>query len=324
MPPEVSAIVTTCSASSDLRACLERVRRQVLALDGELLVVVNAAPETLGPDSRGALEKLCDRVLVEPRTGKSNALNRVVEEAQGVVLAFTDDDALPEPGWLAAITGPLLAEGRAPDRVGCGGPVVPRFGDAAPPAWLRELLDEHRTFFLGPQHDLGPTALEYSLDAALDTAVPLGANCAWRRELFATYRYDPRLGPNRDTGLRGGEDWVFAQQILRDGLRVLYCPDARVEHPVHASRVTLAAARRAYYFQGVESVRMRRILGSGAELPAPSAVRRSIWELRRRWLKKRLQGDRERLHKIEFRLASRRGELDELLRPFGQPRPPRS
>ena len=40
--------------------------------------------------------------------------------------------------------------------------------------------------------------------------VPIGANCAYRREVFSRYRYDPRLGPNRRSGLRGGRTPIRA------------------------------------------------------------------------------------------------------------------
>lgn len=321
--PSVSVVVTAIADGADLRACLERVSAQTRAVGAELLLIVNAAEEAIPGDSRDALGKLCDRILFEPEPGKSNALNHAVAEARGEVIAFTDDDALPQPGWLAAITAPLLAADRDPALVGCGGPVTPLFPEGETPGWLHHLVCEHPTFFIGPRHELGPEPLDYSFERVVETAVPLGANCAWRREVFDAHRYDPRLGPNRATGLRGGEDMLIGLQVLKAGFRVRYCPDARVVHPVHPARMTADAARRGYYFQGVETVRMRRILGSYGEARTESELRRAIWVLRRRWIKKSLRREVDSRRKIEFLLASRRGELDELRRPFGQPRPPR-
>jgi len=39
----------------------------------------------------------------EPRRGVAYARNRGVEVARGEILAFTDDDCVPEPGWLRAM-----------------------------------------------------------------------------------------------------------------------------------------------------------------------------------------------------------------------------
>lgn len=54
---------------------------------------------------------------------------------------------------------------------------------------------------------------------------------------LASYRYDPRLGPNRRTGLRGREDMLLALRLLQDGFALRYCPGAVVEHPQQLEEV---------------------------------------------------------------------------------------
>jgi glycosyltransferase involved in cell wall biosynthesis len=298
------------------------VAEQAHALAGEVLLVFNTAPGALAEESHTALSKCCDRILFEPRVGKSNALNHAVVEAGGEVIAFTDDDAFPQPGWLAAITTPLLAPDRPPKLVGCGGPVVPRYPESGMPGWIRSLLEKEPTHFLSPRHDLGPVPREYSLDEEEKTVAPLGANCAYRREVFATHRYDPRLGPNRATGLRGGEDTLLGRALMRDGFRLRYCPDARVEHPVPAERMTLEFAERSYYLQGIEWVRLQRIAGF-----APPRTRKLLWNLlrmRARSLYKRVRwGDAraDSVRRLALKRARDRGALTEIWRPFADARP---
>jgi GT2 family glycosyltransferase len=132
------------------------------------------------------------------------------------------------------------------------------------PEWFRPLIKRkgktRTTHPLTPVHDLGPLPADYDMYDKARRQEPIGANCAYRREVFASYHYDPRLGPNRDTGLRGGEDVLLGRLLLRDGYRLRYCPDARVRHLAHPERMTEAYLRRAYYARGVGQWRMNSIL----------------------------------------------------------------
>src|SRR5262249_23214368 len=69
------------------------------------------------------------RAMHEPRLGLSLARNRGLGEARGPIVAYLDDDAVPRPGWLAA----LLAPYRDPHVVAVGGRIVLRFPGPPPP-----------------------------------------------------------------------------------------------------------------------------------------------------------------------------------------------
>ena len=320
--PPASVIVTACADSAALRRCLGQVRAQADALGAEVVLAVNASEAALG-DARDELEKLCDALLFEPRVGKSHALNAAVDACRGDVIAFTDDDAEPEAGWLAALVAPLLARDRAPELVGCGGPVRPHFPETGTPPWFRELVDSKPSFFLGPRHEFGEEPRDYALEDPTRPGVPIGANCAYRREVFAFYRYDPRLGPNRETGMRGGEDSLLAMTLLRDGYRLAYLPAARVSHPVHLERATIESVRRGYFMQGIEFVRIRNLLG--VTLPPPAYFRRKLQGVRLRMWMARLQlvlrsgAKREKrwLNRL-FKVQRLRGILAEMRSPFAR------
>jgi len=317
--PTVSVVVTACADSPPLRSCLAQAYEQSRALHGELVLVFNAAEEVLSQQALRELRQLSDALLFEPTPGKSNALNRAVEACRGEVVAFTDDDAEPQPGWLAALTRPLLAPDRAPSLVGCGGPVEPIFPEETP-SWLRARIESKHTYFLGPRHELGALPIEYSAEDDVRSGIPLGANCAYRREVFSQYRYDPLLGPNRQTGMRGGEDTLLAMQLLRDGRRLQYCPDARVRHPVEPERMTLGYVKRGYFMQGREWARIRHRLGSA--VPAEADVRRKVLGLRiklyaarARLALRRDAESRDRSRRLLLKLERWRGLLAELRSP---------
>ncbi len=183
------------------------------------------------------------RYLFEGRQGRSSALNAGIAQADGSVLAFTDDDVRVGPEWLDAAAEPLL--GPDPSLAYTGGPVRPIWG-ADTPEWL-DLT----------RGDLwGTIAIQDHGDASFiyeeGRKVPLGANMAVRREVFA------RLGGFRaDLGRSGGR-LVLGQEVpellLRARsarLRGMYVPEMQVHHHVPASRLTRRYFRRWWFGKGV-------------------------------------------------------------------------
>ncbi|MFE1320645.1 glycosyltransferase family 2 protein [Kitasatospora phosalacinea] len=172
------------------------------------------------------------RYLCEPAPGLSRARNRGLAAARGAICAFTDDDALADPGWLVALAAAFAADRRA----GCvTGLVVPAELDT--PA--QQLFER----YAGTER--GWTARDWNLDAP--DAGPLdrystgrcgiGANMAFRTELLrALGGFDPATGTG--TPARGGEDLLAFHLVLTTGHTVAYRPDAVVWH---RHRRTLAA-----------------------------------------------------------------------------------
>lgn len=282
--PTISVLIATLGEDPRLPACLAQIQKQVESSRGELVVVFNREKDEVLELAHKS-ERYAERVLFEPRPGKSRALNSGIDACRGEVIAFTDDDAVPEARWLAALCAPLLEPGRDPRAMGCGGPVEPIFPPETP-RWYRRLVLSKPTNFLGPHHRLGGEISEYFWEPGKLLLVPLGANCAYRREVFERYRYDPALGPNRETGIRGGEDTLLACELLRDGDKILHVPDALVQHPVEPERMDAEFVARCYFSQGRESAALRR-QGFGRGMPTEAALARKLGraERRVRWLR---------------------------------------
>ena len=110
----------------DAERAIESVLRQEAPFAFEL-ILVSAAPLTIQP--RNAL-----RNVIEPDRNPATRRNRAVSESQGEILAFIDDDATADAGWLATAVGYLDAH---PDVAVLGGP------DPAPAGSTRaELIAE--------------------------------------------------------------------------------------------------------------------------------------------------------------------------------------
>ena len=306
--PRISAVVTTCADSPALRSCVERLLDQAAVLHAEVLVAFNVAETDVAGSTAADLSGLGARVLFEPRPGKSNALNAAVAQARGSAVAFTDDDALPDEGWLEAITAPLLAEDD--DVAGSGGPVLPVFPPGGPPDWFRELLARTRSTFLGPYHFLGNEPLEYA-ETDFGAGLPFGASCAFRRDALLQHPYHPALGPNRATGLLGGEDTALALELLREGGRLRYVPAARVHHPVLPQRMTRAWVEHRHRVLGRETVELKRALGE--DVHEPETLRDHIRTCEGRGLRRLLRHPRHQYRRY-LRRRMLEGMLEEVQR----------
>jgi GT2 family glycosyltransferase len=115
-PPELSVVIATRRRPDLLARCLEAVLGQETRAVYEVIVVNDdpSARPSIPDDDRV-------RVIESGGRGVATARNLGVAEAQAPMVAFTDDDTEPAPGWL---DGLVAASRLAPDAIGFEGPVV--------------------------------------------------------------------------------------------------------------------------------------------------------------------------------------------------------
>src|SRR5207245_4042527 len=108
----VSVVVPTFNRPAALASCLDALARQDYPADRYEMIVVDdgSAPTEAAAIAETATRHRVRLVRQENR-GPAAARNAGVREAHGAYIAFTDDDCMPAPGWLAA-----LAAAAAPDR----------------------------------------------------------------------------------------------------------------------------------------------------------------------------------------------------------------
>ena len=207
------------------------------------------------------------RYLFEGRQGRSSALNAGIAAAGGAIVAMTDDDVRVEPQWLDTACDALsVGHGSV---AYAGGPVCPIW-EVPPPRWL-DLT----------RGDLwGTIAIQDHGDAAFvyeeERKVPLGANLAARRELFAavgTFRAD--LGRTSGRLLLGQEVPELLLRARAAGFRGMYVPRMRVHHHIPAARLTRRYFRRWWFGKGISRAaleRMQPITELGVDLRATPHV----------------------------------------------------
>jgi glycosyltransferase involved in cell wall biosynthesis len=103
--PKFSVVIPTCGRES-LLDCLRALAGQSYS-DFEVVAVDDGSPKPVA-SMAGIREIPVElRILRQEQSGPSVARNRGAAEARGEFLAFTDDDCLAEPHWLATLLGEL-------------------------------------------------------------------------------------------------------------------------------------------------------------------------------------------------------------------------
>ncbi len=257
---DVSVIIATRNRAGLLQETLGYLAGQeVGGLAWEVIVVDNGSADDTPAVLRSAAGGLPLVALHEARAGKNRAMNRALEAARGRLLIFSDDDVIPDRGWVAAMAA---AAGRWSDCGIFGGPVTLAF-PAGTPGWLEECAarDANLPVYLHAQAE-GPIA-----DA------PFGPNYAVRRALLEGLRFDESIGPTAGAAYAmGSETELLFRLMKRQGVKAVYVPAAAVRHVVQAAQLTAGSLLRRSFRSGRSAVRLgwdrhvvragRRILGA--------------------------------------------------------------
>lgn len=222
-------IPTNFARPDQLRRCVEQLTKLDYP-DYEIIVVDNrpaGAPPATIPGAR---------IVREPRPGISAARNRGIAAATGDVVAFTDDDVVPDHRWLRAL-GERFS--REPDIAAVTGLVVPlvleteaqilfeQSGNGVDRCFERLTFEHVGRFKVSRRSHR--TRTEQTRSIYLTGEFGTGSNMAFRREmLLAVDGFDEALGVGTPTC--GGEDLAMLLNILATGNRIGYEPSAIVQH----------------------------------------------------------------------------------------------
>jgi glycosyltransferase involved in cell wall biosynthesis len=229
----VSVVVATRDRPEALGEALGAVRA-AMGADDELIVVDSASTD---PRVAEVAAELGADVVRSTLPGACRARNLGWRAARHGLVAFTDDDCLPDPDWLARIGGCFAA---TPGAAFLTGRVLPAGADAAVggarPRRAQLSVSLHLDDRSRPIDDV---------DEADE--VGHGANMAWRRSaLEALGGFDEALGPGAP--LRAAEDADLVWRALEAGMTGRYEPAVVVAHRQWRRRGEQLAA---YYAYGV-------------------------------------------------------------------------
>jgi GT2 family glycosyltransferase len=210
--PGVTVAIATLDRPERLRRCVSAILAG-RALPSEIVIVdqsANDATATMVAAANWA-DRIPIRYLRQSRLGLAASRNLAIEHVSQPIVAFTDDDCVPDSGWLAALLATFEGDD-SPDVVtGAVLPLEPENGSLHP---VSTRTSPTRALYRG---------------RSLPWAVGTGGNAAVRRDwLERVGGFDERLG----AGSRGqsAEDLELFYRLLRGGAVVRYEPDAVVFH----------------------------------------------------------------------------------------------
>jgi glycosyltransferase involved in cell wall biosynthesis len=194
----VSVVVPTFNAASTIGATLDALAAQELDGDYEVIVVDDgSSDDSVAIAERSAVEAT---VLRQENLGAAAARNLGAAAARGEILAFTDSDCVPAPGWLRAGVDALQDADLVQGRV------------------LPEALAR-------------PHPLDRSIWVEQETYLYESANLFLRADLFERLGgFEDLFGPVH--GKRIGEDVWLGWRARRAGARTEFSDAALVHHAV--------------------------------------------------------------------------------------------
>lgn len=207
--PSISVVVATYRRSHLLDRLVSAVEQQVDAGDVELVIVDDASPD----DTTVMLRRLsaCAQVDLVPlrlprNAGPATARNTGWRAARGALIAFTDDDCVPQPGWLAALASALSTADVAQGRT------LPNPDQAA---------------------NVGP--FSRTLEVTEENGWYQTCNIGYRRSLLERLGGFDEAFPDA-----AGEDTDLAWRARDAGATITFVPDALVFHDIRPSRFTVS------------------------------------------------------------------------------------
>ena len=219
--PTTSVIICahTMERLDDIRAAVASVEAQTQPAD-ELLLVIDYNPELMD-----AVADLGHKVVPNgDQKGLSGARNTGTELASSDIVAYLDDDATAEPGWLEALTAPF----EDPSVVAVGGWAIPNWDTEAP-----EWFPPEYNWVVGCSHKGLPTE-------RAEVRNVIGCNMAFRRNAVIDLGgFDVGLGrtASRPLGCEETELCIRLGQADEDA-KIMLEPKARIHHRVPKARTT--------------------------------------------------------------------------------------
>jgi len=249
--PDISVVIATCGRPEMLLDCVESILKGNKNVNYEIIIVDQDADSNVKhilhqryPDNDQIKYSLLEKA------GASRARNFAVERSRAPIIAFIDDDALAEKGWLDAMLYVFSNVKPLPALVGgCIEPIWPR----ERPVWF----PEQKEMLLGLL-DIGN-----ELCAMPEVLQPIGANMAGVREIILSHGgFDENMGPNYflKFSMITGEEAILSRRIRKSGYPIYYQPRSKVFHRISKEKATRSYLLRRNFWEGVTVITELQLL----------------------------------------------------------------
>ncbi len=225
-----SVVVATYNRPVSLERCLRSLAQLDYPREALEVVVVDDGGDTpLDSIVESVSDRLDVELVTQPQSGPATARNTGVAKSSGTYVAFTDDDCIPAPDWLAKLAARLTAE---PNLL-VGGLTI-------------------NSLTRNPYATASQTLIGYLY--SYYNAPPEQASFLTSNNMaFARRRFDEVGRFDTSIPRPAAEDRELCDRWLYNGLPMLYAPEAIVYHyhdltPRRFWRQQFGYGRGAYYF----------------------------------------------------------------------------
>ncbi len=256
--PRLAVVICTHDRTADTLECLTALVPQ-LADTATALVVVDSASS---PDEAAALRQAmagfpAARLIRVDEPGLSLARNIGTAATGAEWVAFLDDDAVPHPDWHARL---LQVLERMPADCGAiGGKLLPLFPPAMAAAGTVPQLGRRWKMYVSIND------AEEERDCTERFGL-IAANCVFRRAALDQAGGFPLHLGRVGRALLSGEDVMLMRTLRAAGWRIRYHSQFAAGHKVSAERLTRRWVRSRAYWEGITTLRMKRLEREGGQL----------------------------------------------------------
>jgi GT2 family glycosyltransferase len=209
---QISVVITSYNRPQQLAVTLKALSQQTRRPD-EVIVVDNGSTVDYGKVINTAQQALPLRYHRIERSSIAHGRNISIAAATGDIIAMTDDDCIPDEGWIEALVRPFGSN----DNIGQVGGSI---GNNSPEPNHAEKYVHDRFNVMLNQYEKGllGTAVDYPFAYFLGTG-----NSAYRRSALE------EIG-GFDEACITGEDVDCSVRLIKRGWQLYYEPAARVDH----------------------------------------------------------------------------------------------
>jgi glucosyl-dolichyl phosphate glucuronosyltransferase len=248
--PAISILVATRNRKESLARLIDTMRELSRVPSWELIVVDNGSTDSTAALLSAVASSLPIVTIYENQQGKSRALNRALNRAEGEILVFTDDDVVPDPQWLVALSRASAAH---PNANVFGGKVLLNYDLI--PDWVANSYNLKT--ILASEQDFGTDIRWFG-----PNQYPVGPNLAVRKRALDSGRFNwpVNLGPG--TKIPVGDERGFLMQVSPPRARDrLYVPNSIVRHNSSHTQISVTSAIKRCFLGGYAA----GLMGGGRE-----------------------------------------------------------
>lgn len=238
----LSLVIATYNRAEQLMITLSSVAAQSKAsAQWECIVVDNNSMDDTKKRAEAFIAEhpnLNIRYHFEQKQGLSHARNAGIEQAQGDIIAFIDDDERIVPDFISAY---IKLFDSHPNAMAAGGKIIAEYPTGRP-RWMSHYTERP----IANPMDFGDYVRAFPKGR-----IPGGGNMAMRRDVFTQIGlFNTSLG-RTGKSLIGGEESDLFERIAAAGMECYYTPRAVMYHIIPTEKLTESYFERLCYNTGV-------------------------------------------------------------------------